>query len=176
MKKLFYPSFALLSLVSSLSSATEQSHTGSLTVQATVVKSCLVNTNSSGQVNSPILDFGTITSLTKDINASTNGTTGNKIGVLCSNTTPWSLSLDGGKNSIDNQRRMSNNSEKAEFIPYNLYTDASRSSEVPFQGVALTGTGNGQQQTFDIYGRIPAGSALPSPGSYIDTVTITVTY
>ncbi|MCE6855275.1 spore coat protein U domain-containing protein, partial [Acinetobacter baumannii] len=28
----------------------------------------------------------------------------------------------------------------------------------------------------NVYGRIPAGTTLPSAGSYVDTVTVTVTY
>lgn len=176
MKKLLSPSVALLSLIPTLCFAADETQTGALTIKANVVKSCMVNTNNAGQVNSPVLDFGTITSLTKNIDASTNGSTSNKIGVLCSNSTPWTLSLNGGNHPLENQRRMSNSSEKSEYIPYNLYLDASRASEITFNTAAISQTGTGEQQTFDIYGRIPAGSILPSPGNYIDTVTITVTY
>ncbi|MFY0084261.1 spore coat protein U domain-containing protein, partial [Acinetobacter baumannii] len=41
---------------------------------------------------------------------------------------------------------------------------------------AYSGTGTGAVQTVNVYGRIPAGSTLPSAGSYVDTVTVTVTY
>lgn len=176
MKKLVYCSLSLLSLASTLTLAEDQTSSGSLTIKANVLKSCMVNTNNAGQLNNSVIDFGTITSLTENIDASTSESNNNKIGVLCSNTTPWTLSLDGGKNSLQNQRRMSGGSEKTEYIPYNLYLDASRTSEIQFNTVAISNTGTGTQQLFDIYGRIPAGSTLPAPGNYIDTVTISVTY
>jgi spore coat protein U-like protein len=42
-------------------------------------------------------------------------------------------------------------------------------------GALVSATGNGADQTFTIYGRVPA-QTTPAPGTYTDTVTVTVTY
>jgi spore coat protein U-like protein len=39
----------------------------------------------------------------------------------------------------------------------------------------VSGTGNGAGQTITIFGRVPA-QTTPAPGTYTDTVTVTVTY
>lgn len=171
MKKLGYLTLAIVGLMSS--NAIADTATGSLTVKATVLKSCAVNTPANGTASNAVIDFGSLTSLSQNVDSSTTTAGGTKISVLCSNTTPWSIGFDNGKNASTSQRRMA--SGTTEFIPYNLYTDTNRAT--PITAVAAyTGTGNGQVQTNDVYGRIPAGTALPSPGAYIDTVTMTVTY
>ena len=172
MKKSAYISASLLSLSSTF--ATASTATDSLVVKANVIKSCVVNTSSTGNVNQAVIDFGTITSLTDNLVSSTTSTNGNKVSVLCSNTTPWSIALDGGQNANSEQRRMAGGNN--EFIPYDLFADNSLTKAIEINTPALNGIGNGQQQSYDIFGRIPAGTQLPSPGAYIDTVTVTVTY
>ncbi|HHI81785.1 MAG TPA: spore coat U domain-containing protein, partial [Rhizobiales bacterium] len=60
---------------------------------------------------------------------------------------------------------------------YKMFSDSGRTSNwgetVTVDTVA--GIGNGASQTLTIYGRVPA-QTTPAPGTYTDTVTITVTY
>jgi spore coat protein U-like protein len=64
----------------------------------------------------------------------------------------------------------------AATINYNLFTSAAYSTIWGNSGGALVNsTGNGADQTFTIYGRVPA-QTTPAPGTYTDTVTVTVTY
>jgi len=39
----------------------------------------------------------------------------------------------------------------------------------------VAATGNGASQSYTVYGRVPA-QTTPAPGTYTDTVTVTVTY
>ncbi|WP_409528142.1 spore coat protein U domain-containing protein [Rhizobium sp.] len=39
----------------------------------------------------------------------------------------------------------------------------------------VTGTGTGSPQTLTVYGRVPAQNT-PAPGTYSDTVVVTVSY
>ncbi len=80
------------------------------------------------------------------------------------------------QNAQTTQRRMIGGATSNEYIPYNLYSDTGRATAIGIATTAYSGTGSGAVQTVNVYGRIPAGSALPSAGSYVDTVTITVTY
>ncbi len=148
--------------------------TGTLTVKANVAASCTVNTNATGTTTDAVLDFGTVSSFTANTDVNTSSSGGSQVGILCNNGTDWTLAMDAGDNVSGTQRRMEGGS--TEYIPYDLYSDSGYTTAIDVNTTALSGTGTGTEQTYDIYGRIPAGSTLPSVGSYLDTVTMTVTY
>lgn len=99
--------------------------------------------------------------------------------VQCTNTTPYTVALNAGVNaggtSNFGARTMKSGSHT---LAYQLYLDAGRSS-VWGDGTASSstspGTGTGSAQTLTIYGRLPS-LANVVPGSYTDTVTVTVSY
>ena len=73
----------------------------------------------------------------------------------------------------------------ANQLAYNLYTDntyltawgdGSGGSQSVSSGILLDVLGLSPQQTHWIYGRIPGSQTTVAPGSYIDTITVTVTY
>jgi spore coat protein U-like protein len=98
------------------------------------------------------------------------------ITVTCTNAAPYTIALDGGLTGAANptQRKMS---QGAETITYGLYQDSGRTS--PWGNSAgvntIAGTGTGLAQSFTVYGRVPAQST-PSPGTYSDTVVLTISY
>ncbi|SPL69306.1 Csu type fimbrial protein [Acinetobacter stercoris] len=169
-----------LSLVSSSIMTTETvlaaNATGTLTVKATITASCAVNTNATGTTTNAVLDFGTQNSFAANVDANTSSTDGTKIGVLCNNGTSWTLTADGGKNAAASQRNMIGGTAGTELIPYNLYSDSKYATAINVGGTVQAGSGTGALQSYDIYGRIPAGTQLPSVGTYLDTVQLTVTY
>ena len=67
--------------------------------------------------------------------------------------------------------------QASEQITYGLYQDSGRTQ--PWGDSVGTntaaGTGSGLTQTFTVYGRVPAQNT-PSPGTYADTVVVTVSY
>jgi len=170
MKKISYLPLVVASLLSS--NAMAATATGNLIVKATVQKSCAVNTSATGTVTDAVIDFGTITSLSTNVDSST--ASGTQLTVLCTNGTGWAVAFNDGANSEATQRRMKGPAS-TDFIPYNLYSVSSGGTIITTT-TAYSGTGTGTIQNNTIYGRIPAGTALPSPGAYIDTVTMTVTY
>ncbi|MFG6429200.1 spore coat U domain-containing protein [Roseateles sp. LYH14W] len=101
------------------------------------------------------------------------------LSVVCTNTTPYTVALNAGTNaggaSNFGARTMKSGSNT---LGYQLYLDAGRSS-VWGDGTASSstspGTGTGSTQTLTIYGRLPS-LANVIPGSYTDTVTVTVSY
>jgi spore coat protein U-like protein len=88
--------------------------------------------------------------------------------VNCSNGTPFTIALGNGTNYSMGRRLASG----ASYINYFLYSDSSRSN----QWDSVTGTGNGSDQSFTVYGRIPSGQSISYTGSYGDTVIATITY
>lgn len=121
-------------------------------------------------VSATALDFGTVGVL----QGATDGAS--TLAVSCALATPYTIGLNGGNAAATNpaQRKMSNGGEQ---ITYGLYRDAARSQLWGnTAGVdTAAGTGSGIGQAFTVYGRMPA-QTTPSPGTYTDTIVITVTY
>ncbi|WP_277968048.1 Csu type fimbrial protein [Sphingomonas echinoides] len=153
----------IMSVLSTLGMAGEvqaATSNSSMAVSANVQATCAIAANP--------LAFGTYSS--NQLDAATT------IGVNCTNTTTYSVSLDtgSGTGATVAQRKMSNG---AQTLTYTVYSDAARStlwgSTINTNTVA--GTGTGSSQSLNVYGRIPAGQ-LPTPGAYSDTLTATITY
>jgi spore coat protein U-like protein len=136
--------------------------TTTFNVTATVPPTCRIATNN--------LNFGTAGVLTANTDATTT------VAPDCTNGTPYNIGLDGGPSGATDptQRKMK---KAAEFVLYGLYRDAARS--LPFGNTigtnTLAGTGTGLAQSVSVYGRI-APQATPSPGTYNDTIVVTLTY
>ena len=117
-------------------------------------------------VNSPnVLDFGTVGLLNSNVDTSMNFT------VQCTNGVNYTIAMDDGANNSGSINRMKNGTE---FVQYEIYQDAARST-VWDATSTKTGVGNGDPQTHTVYGRVPP-QTTPSAGTYVDTVTITVSY
>lgn len=98
------------------------------------------------------------------------------ISVQCTDTTPYAIGLNAGvgAGATVATRKMSNG---ARTINYTLYSNAGRSTvwgDTPGTDT-VAGVGNGDPQAFTVYGRV-APQTTPAPGSYTDTITVTVTY
>jgi len=128
------------------------------------------NNNSSCTVSATTLDFGNRGVLDANIDAT------NQITVTCSSAVPYTVSLNGGSSGASDptQRKMSLGPTQ---ITYGIYRDAGRSqpwgSTIGTNTVAGTGTGSAQVLTG--YGRVPP-QTTPAPGTYTDTIVVTVTY
>lgn len=135
---------------------------GTTTWTATVPSNCLVSASG--------INFGSAGIIASNVDA-TGSTT-----VQCTNTTPYTVGLDGGTSGATDptQRKMSKGSEK---ITYGLYQNSARSQ--PWGNTIGTntesGTGSGSGQGLTVYGRV-SSQTTPSPGSYSDSVVVTVTY
>lgn len=132
-----------------------------MNVTATVLFQCTIGSAS--------LDFGTTTTLASLIDAQTN------VSVTCSGTLPYRISLGNGLYGTSaTTRKMGSGANR---ITYSLYRDAARTLNwgSTLGTDTLSGTGTGAAVSVPIYGRVPA-QALPVPGTYTDTVTMTITY
>ena len=121
-------------------------------------------------VSAATLNFGSTGVLRAALDAMSSVT------VTCTNGAPYTVALDGGLSGATNpaQRKMS---QAAQTITYGLYQDAGRAT--PWGDSAgvntAAGTGSGLAQTFTVYGRVPAQNT-PAPGTYSDTVVMTISY
>ncbi len=148
---------------------------GNVTLTANYIVPTLCQLNSTSNV-----DFGNIS----DIGTTTkNYTAQGAISTTCNSGTPYTIYLGNGNNYSNSYRRMVNSN--SEYIPYQLYKDSSYSTLWNTTGgttvvggsggVSLTGTGSAQSSV--VYGKISSGTSIASrPGSYTDSVVVTVTY
>ena len=105
-------------------------------------------------------------------------------GSLVLSITPFTVALSSGTSGSMTARAMANGSSQ---LQYQLYTDSARSivagdgtggsstmsgTITNAAGVAL-GSGS---TTMNVYGQIPAGQIMATPGNYVDTVLVTVSF
>lgn len=137
--------------------------TGTLPVNVVIQASCTLASTSA-------VAFGTQGTLAADTDA-TGGLT-----VQCTNSTPYTVALDAGAGvgATTALRKMTSGGATVNYV---LYRDSART--LPWgntQGTdTVAGTGNGSNQSLTVYGRVPS-QVSPAPGSYADTVNVTVTY
>lgn len=93
--------------------------------------------------------------------------------VNCTTGTPYSVSLNGGLFAdTDGTRRMTLGTNA---IKYSLYKTGNTGQ--PWDASSpRTGTGSGTAQSLPVHGRVAAGSTNVPAGTYVDTVTATITY
>jgi spore coat protein U-like protein len=116
------------------------------------------------------LNFGSIGVLQVNVDI---GTT---VQANCTNTTPYIIALDQGTGvgATTTTRKMT---AGAITIDYSLYKNAART--LVWGNIAgtdtLAGTGSGFDQLYTVYGRVPP-QPTPAPGTYSDTIVVTLTY
>lgn len=161
---------AALALVAAPRPAAAGQRTNTLTVSATVLGMCTIN---SATLSFNSYDPSSDTAL--DAQAA-------DITVNCTTGSQFTIDLGAGNNGVanTNTRRMSRTANGAtDYLEYQLYTDAGHGTVWTTAGA--TGTmataGAGQHaQTFQVYGRIPAHQDTLPTGTYTDSVVMTVNF
>ena len=96
--------------------------------------------------------------------------------VNCTKGTQVTISMDKGQGTgaSTTTRKLASANDS---LNYSLYTDTSRSDVwgEDADAVVFSGAGLLSQTTLDVYGRIAAGQDV-KPGSFSDTVTVTLSY
>jgi len=143
-------------------------------------------TNNTFQVNATVISSCTVAGTTLNFGNSIDALATptpldatSTLTVQCTNTTAYTVALNAGTNaggaSNFGSRTMKSGSNT---LNYQLYLDAGHSSvwgDGTSSSSNVAGTGTGNPQTLSIYGRLPS-LANVVPGSYTDTVTVTVSY
>ena len=135
--------------------------TTSFSVTATVQASCTVSASN--------LAFSAYTGVENDTNTA--------VSVSCTTSTPYNVGLNAGAGTgaTVSSRKMTGPSSS--LLNYALYRDSARTQNWgnTVGTDTVSGTGNGTAQSLTVYGAIPASQSA-SPGSYSDTIVVTVTY
>jgi spore coat protein U-like protein len=136
-----------------------------LSVSATVTANCTVSSSA--------VAFGNVNPLSgSDVDAAGG------ITVTCTSGTGWvaAAGVGSGTGATFASRKMTAGSN---LLNYSLYTDSGRTTvwgDGTGSTATFSSTGTGVAQPVTVYGRVPTGQATVPPGSYADTVAVTVTY
>ena len=154
---------ATVCLLQSVEAPLAATATSSFTVSVTISATCTINSASA-------LNFGNQGILSTNVDQTST------IQVTCTNSTPYNIGLDAGTGTGATVAVRKLTSGGA-TVNYSLYSDSGRTTvwgnTIGSNTVAATGNGTGQNYT--VYGRIPT-QTTPAPGTYTDTITVTVTY
>ena len=154
-------SVALLAIVAPQAHAEASSDT--FDAQITIDSFCTVSTTS--------LNFGTTatTGSTNPILAQSTVT------VACNDLSTYTISIDDGLNADGTQRRLS--PDGVNFVDYQIYKDANMLSA---WGSGTNGrlgvTAAGTSSDYTTYGRISSVTSGVAPGSYKDTVAVSIAF
>jgi spore coat protein U-like protein len=135
--------------------------TDTIGVEATVVATCNITADD--------LSFGNYTGAAA-VDAEAD------LSISCTNTTAYAVTLNAGTTAGATTAARKMTETGGAELNYALFSDSARTQNWgEAAGDDVDGTGSGGAQTITVYGRIAAGQ-LPTPGSYTDTVTATITY
>ena len=124
-------------------------------------------------VSATPLNFGTFSNLAVPVDATSTVT------IHCVSGTAWFAGFDVGTGSgaTESARKLTSGGH---VLSYSIFKDAARSValgalESGRAGV-LGGTGTGAPEVLTLYGRVFTSPTLPPPGTYTDTITVTVQF
>ena len=154
--------FVIICLLQLGNGSSATSVTSTFTTQVTIAAGCTIN-------SAVTLNF----SSQGVLGANTDQTA--TLQIQCTNTTNYNIGLDAGTGTgatVAVRKMMSGGNA----VNYSLYSDSGHTTvwgnTVGTDTVAAAASG---ASSFTIYGRIPA-QATPTPGTYTDTVTVTIMY
>jgi spore coat protein U-like protein len=140
---------------------TVSSDTTSFAVTAVVQAYCTVSATS--------LTFGTYAGALLSASSTISAT--------CTNSTPYNIGLNAGTATGATVTKRSMIGPSASLLNYKLFSDSGHTTNwgntVGTDTVSKTGSGAAQSLT--VYGQVPAAQYV-TPGSYADTIIVTLTY
>ncbi|HGS4168750.1 TPA: spore coat U domain-containing protein [Yersinia enterocolitica] len=143
-----------------------------ITVNATLLPTCIAGTTTAGATTFGTLNFGSVTVLNRPISIIGQANSG-EISVQCSKNTSFTVLLSAGQSGSVNNRYLVGGANN-QHVNYNLYTDAAH-SHIWDNTVGISQVASGQPVTLPVYGLIPIQST-PSVGIYTDTIQVTVNW
>lgn len=168
-RRLRQPLYCLLAAAAVLPAGAATT-TGTIAVNATVGANCILTTV-------PI-NFGVYDPLS----ATPRDATG-QVQLVCTVGAVPAVAIDNGLNASGAQRRLV--SGGTNFLNYDVYTPTTNAAGAACAyttaypavapGFALTAAPSTASRSYNVCGRIPATQAVPN-GTYVDTVTATITF
>jgi len=177
---------------SSLLLATSVSHavtsSGTITASLTLTNGCLINGSpSQNGINFGTLNFGTQAATFSTLTTQLTGANGGNTFTIQCTTTDYTVQITGSTNTAPGTvvgapgtpaRYMINTTNAAQGVAYSLYSDSAFNNVIANNTAIPAASTAGGVDSYTIYGRITGGgnSVTVVPGTYNDTINVSVTY
>ena len=131
------------------------SKTANITVNATLLPTCIAGTTTAGATTFGTLNFGSVTVLSRPISVIGQANSG-AISVQCSKNTSFTVLLSAGQSGSISSRYLVGG-PATQRVNYNLYTDSAH-SHIWDNTVGVSQVASGQPIVLPVYGLIPIQS------------------
>ncbi len=139
--------------------------TSSFLVTAVVSANCTISSNP--------LAFGAYDPVVTNAVANLDQTS--TLTVACTKGSSAAVSLNLGTHSTGTTRRMQHSVTATEFLTYELYTSAARTTVWNTTNTVAYNAASKAASTLTVFGRVPANQDI-AIGNYADSVTATITF
>lgn len=177
----------LLTLISSGTQAVTSS--GTIAATLTLTNGCLINGSpSQNGINFGTLDFGTHPATFSTLTTQLSGASGgNSFSVQCT-TSSYVVAITSNANSTapgtivgtpgTPARYLVSTTNATQGVAYSLYSDSSYNNVIANGAALPIASTTGGVDNYTLYGRIQGGgnSVTVVPGTYTDTINVSVTY
>ena len=144
-------------------------------VTATILSGCVMGSGTSTTGHFGTIDFGEMTDLSSKVDVTSSLGTGSII-LTCTPGATVSIALNNGMHSTGNQRYIQHQGGTRK-LAYGLYQRADYNTAWGSASAAMTiASFPATTQIYTVYARLFATDIKPPPGTYTDTVTVTLTY
>lgn len=189
MKKIAILMLTGSSLLLSVSPAQAVTSTGSIGVSLILTNGCLINGSpAQSGINFGTLNFGTRPATFGTLTAQLAGAvSGNTFTVQCTTGATYTVQVSGSANAAPTTivgtvgtpgRYLLNTSAPTQGVAYSIYSDSAFNNVIANNANIPIASTTAGVDSYTLYGRIQGGgnSVTVQPGTYTDTINISVTY
>ncbi len=189
MKKIAILTFCASSLLLSVSPARAVTSSGTIGATLTLTNGCLINGSpAQNGINFGTLNFGTspatFTTLTTTL---TGAAGGNSFGIQCTTGATYSVQVTGSTNAAPGTvagtpgtpaRYLINSTDATQGVAYSIFSDNGFANVIANNTAIPKASTTAGVDNYIVYGRIQGGgnSVTVLPGTYTDTINVSVTY
>ena len=162
---------------------------GTIGATLTLTNGCLINGSpTQNGINFGTLDFGTHPATFSTLTTQLTGASGGNTFTIQCTTASYTVAITGNTNSTapgtvvgtpgTPARYLVNTTNAAQGVAYSLYSDSGFNNVVANNAALQIASTAGGIDSYTLYGRITGGgnSVTVVPGTYTDTINVSVTY
>jgi spore coat protein U-like protein len=177
------------SLLTGINAARAVTSSGTIGATLTLTNGCLINGSpAQNGINFGTLNFGTSPATFSTLTTTLTGAAGgNSFGIQCTNGATYSVQVTGSTNGAPGTivgtpgtpaRYLVNTADATQGVAYSIYSDSAFGNVIANNTAIPKASTTAGVDNYIVYGRIQGGgnSVTVSPGTYTDTINVSVTY
>lgn len=159
---------------------------GTIGATLTLTNGCLINGSpTQNGINFGTLDFGTHPATFSTLTTQLTGASGGNTFTIQCTTASYTVAITGNTNATapgtvvgTPARYLVNTANAAQGVAYSLYSDSGYNNVIANNAALPVASTAGGVNSYTLYGRITGGgnSVTVVPGTYTDTINVSVTY